>query len=112
MIKNTTQNQVLAKEHVFCTSFFSKARGLMFSRPKALVMDFKKEKIIPLHMLLVFFPIDVLFLNQKKVVVEVKRNFRPFSFYTPKKKARFLVELPYEAKAGVGDKIQIKEKII
>ena len=54
---------------------------------------FKKEKIIPLHMLFVFFPINVLFLNKNKKIVEIKNNFKPFTFYTPKNKAMYIVEL-------------------
>ena len=67
----------------------------MFSKKtnKALMFDFKKEKIISLHMLFVFYPIDVLFLNKDKKVVEIKENLKPFRFYTPKKKARYVVEL-------------------
>lgn len=53
----------------------------------------KEEKKLPLHMLFVFYPIDVLYLNKKKEVVELKENFRPFTFYFPKKKAQFVLEL-------------------
>jgi len=67
----------------------------MFSRkPKTLVLIFNKEKIIPLHMLFVFFPIDVIFLDREKKVVEVKIKFRPWHFYSPKKKAQYAIELP------------------
>ena len=76
-----------------CTSTWSKARGLMFSRKKDLMFVFKKEKIIPLHMFFVFFPIHVLFLNKNKKIVEIKNNFKPFTFYTPKNKAMYIVEL-------------------
>ena len=67
----------------------------MFSKKtnKALVFDFYKEKIISLHMLFVFYPIDVLFLSKDKKVVEIKQNLKPFRLYTPKNKARYVVEL-------------------
>lgn len=93
-IKNQTKNCIIAEDYRLCKSIFKKASGLMFSGKRALVFDFKKEKKIPLHMMFVFFPIDVFFLNRNKKVVEIKRDFRPFSFYSPKKKAMYIIELP------------------
>jgi len=81
----------------------------MFSRQKNLVFLFNKEKIIPLHMFFVFFPIDVVFLDSNRQIVELKENFRPFSFYTPKSKAKYIIELENgiisETNSQVGDKI-------
>ena len=65
----------------------------MFSRQKNLILAFKKEKIIPLHMFFVFFPIDIIYLNKNKKIVEIKENFRPLTTYTPKKKAQYVLEL-------------------
>lgn len=45
-------------------------------------------------MFFVFFPIDVLFANKEKKIVEIKENFKPFTFYNPKKKAKYVIELP------------------
>ena len=60
-------------------------------------------------MFFVFYPIDVLFLDKYKKVVEVKENFRPFEFYTPKNKALYTIELPQntikKTKTGIGNKI-------
>ena len=60
-------------------------------------------------MLFVFYPIDVLFLNKNKIVVEMKENFMPFSLYTPNKKALYIIELPkntiQKTKTEVGNKI-------
>ena len=44
MIINVTKGLVLSKTHKSCSSFFSKARGLMFSSPKVLVFEFEKER--------------------------------------------------------------------
>jgi uncharacterized membrane protein (UPF0127 family) len=94
MIKNKTKKTVIAERYYNFKSPFSKAIGLMFSmNPKNLIFIFKKEKIIPLHMFFVIFPIDVLFLDKNKKVVDLKENFRPFTFYTPKAKAKYVIEL-------------------
>jgi uncharacterized membrane protein (UPF0127 family) len=58
------------------------------------VFVFEKEKIVPLHMFFVFFPIDVVYLDKKRKVVEIKENFMPFTFYNPNKRAAYVVELP------------------
>lgn len=114
MIKNITKKTIISKKKKFCNNIFSKGFGLMFSRKtdKSLVLDFNTEKIISLHMLFVFYPIDVIFLDEKKRVVEIKENFKPFRFYTPKKKARYVIELPESSvkrsKTMVGDRISIK----
>ena len=108
MIKNKTRKTLIAEKHYNFKSPISKAIGLMFSmNPKNLVFFFKKEEIVPLHMLFVIFPIDVLFLDKNKKVVELKENFRPFTFYTPKAKAKYVIELPKGAvkksKTEIGD---------
>ena len=105
MIQNNSNNKVLAKEYGLCNSLFSQARGLMFSKQKSLVFEFEKEKIVSLHMFFVFFPIDVVFLDETLRVVEIKENFKPFSFYIPKNKAKYVLELGSGSVASSGTKI-------
>ena len=89
----------------------SRRFGLMFSRQKTLVFTFEEEQIVPLHMMFVFYKIDVLFLNKDQVVVEMKQNFKPFTFYIPKNKAAYVIELRQGAikdeKIIVGEKIDL-----
>ena len=86
---------------------FSRGAGLMFQKPSnPNVFHMKKEKIIPLHMLFVFYKLDVLYLDKNKSVVE-KTSLKPFTFYTPKNKAMYVVEAPfgYFKNVSLGDKI-------
>lgn len=98
MIKNKSRKKILAKKAIVCRSILSKARGLMFSKKikaKALVFIFNKEKKYSLHMFFVFFPIDVLWLDKNRKVVDMKENFRPFSLIAkPKNDAKYIIELP------------------
>jgi len=95
MLKNKKNNKTLAQNTKLCKNNFSKARGLMFSKkPKTLIFVFNKEKIISLHMFFVFYPIDVLFLNKNKKVVQLKENFKPFRIIIPTKPAKYIIELP------------------
>ena len=97
MIINKSNNQVLAHNKKILRSVLAKAKGLMFSKKienTGYIFVFAKEQIMDLHMFLVFFPIDVVFLNKAKKVIEIKENFLPFSIYISKKKASSFIELP------------------
>jgi uncharacterized membrane protein (UPF0127 family) len=113
MIRNVSSNKILAKETKLCDSILSKAKGLMFSKrikDKGLVFVFKKDERWSLHMLFVFFPIDVLWLNKDCRIVDMKESFAPFSVLAvPKEKARFVIELPANTIKNsdtiIGDKV-------
>ena len=100
-------NVKLAKTH------WERTKGLMFEEKKkfnyALIFEFPRESRIgtSLHMLFVFFPIDVLFMNKEKKVVD-KVTLNPFiPNYTPKKAAKYVIELP----KGKAKKIKVGEKV-
>ncbi len=79
--------------------------GFLVNKAKILVFD--KDKRISLHMLFVFFPLLVLFVNNDKIV-EIKL-LKPFTFYTSKNKARYAIEIPLKLVIpgfAVGDKIR------
>ena len=76
-IKNKTKKITISKNAKLCKNIFSKTFGLMFSqKPKTMVFTFKEEKIVPLHMFFVFYPIDVLLLDKNKIVIEKKRKLQ------------------------------------
>jgi uncharacterized protein len=113
MITNKTRNKVICKNKKMLLSLLAKATGLMFSKPikdTGYVFVFDTPRNIDLHMFFVFFPIDVLFLDSKKKVVEMKENFRPFTLYSSGTTASYFIELPCgkieETKTKIGDFIQ------
>jgi len=109
-IKNTAKKEIIAKNANLCSNILSQSLGLMFAlKPRTLIFIFKKEKIIPLHMFFVFYPIDVLFLNKNKIIVEIKENFMPFTFYIPKNKSKYVIEL--EKNTIKKTKTEIRDKI-
>jgi len=111
VIANKTEKTPLIGNSKRCRGLWSKARGLMFSKKRdlGLIFIFNSEKIRSLHMFFVFYPIDVLFLDSGKKVVEIKENFLPFTFFYPAKKSQFIIELPAgnvkKSKTSVGDTI-------
>ncbi len=112
-IYNLTKETALAPRSKSCRNLFSQGIGLMFSKKitnLGLVFIFKKEKIIPLHMLFVFYPIDVLWLDKERKVVQIKEKLKPFHMISPRKKAKYIIELPEgtirKTETEVGDQIQ------
>lgn len=72
------------------------ARGLMFSKKKNLLFAFQKEQKIGIHMLFVFFPIIVVWLDKNKRIIKMK-VMKPFiSFH--EEKAKYILEVPYNGK--------------
>ncbi|MBC7251289.1 MAG: DUF192 domain-containing protein [Anaerolineae bacterium] len=98
MIRNLTNNRVLATKVRRCDTFVTRARGLMFHRPlardEALLFVERKESIsrAAIHMFFVFFPIAVIWLDAEKRVVDkvLARPFRPY--YAPREPAQYYVE--------------------
>jgi len=108
MIINKTKNKVISRKEIVCKSIFSQGMGLMFHRKHNLIMIFSSERKVSLHNFFVFFPIDVLFLDQHKMIVEIKRKFLPFTFLNPKHKCKYLVELAFPGEYNVGDILEIR----
>ncbi len=112
LIINVTKSNIIKKNAKICNTSLSKFIGLMFSieQDKPLIFKFKKEKNILLHMFFVFYPIDVLFLDKDKIVVDKKENFKPFTFYKSRKKSIYAIELKNgvikRTKTKIGDKIE------
>jgi len=114
MIKNKTRNIIVAKKVAYCKTVLSKTFGLMFKRKtdKALIFVFKKEKIINIHMFFVFFPIDVLWLDKNKKVIQLKEHLKPFRYIKAKRPAKYIIEFPdstiRNSKTILGDTISFK----
>lgn len=104
-IINKTKKTIVSEEAQNCSSLWKKASGLMFLPQKDLLFIEKKERIISLHMFFVFYPIDVLYLDATKTVVDIKEKFLPFTFYTPKHKAQYVLELKHGTIAASQTKI-------
>ena len=89
---NRRNGRLLADEVRFADSFWGRFRGLMF-RPRKdnFAMIFSKARAI--HTFFVFFSIDLIYTDEGYRVVELKKGLRPFSWYSPKKRSRYLIEL-------------------
>lgn len=105
--------RILIKKIRFARTILQRTKGLMFEEKKnfdyALIFEFPVEDklLTSIHMIFVFFPIELLFLDKNQIVVD-KVTLTPFTLnYTPKKKAKFVVELP----VGTTKRVELGEKI-
>ena len=98
MIKDTTTKNRLVSKKKFAKTFFQRMRGLMFTRPifeEGLIFIFPKDIEASLHMFFFFYPIDILWLDKHKRVVDLRKKVWPFTpLIIPKEKARYVIELP------------------
>lgn len=96
VVINKTRKRIIDRNAKLCTTTLSKSLGLMFrfNIKNGLVMVFDKPIKISLHMWFVFRNIDIILLDENNRVIEMKRKFRPFSFFISKNRARYVIELP------------------
>lgn len=95
-LKTSKEKKIITKKIIKRTNIFQKGTGLMFHKKitdEAHIFYFKCAQTLKLTMIFVFFPIDVLFLKNGKIV-DLKENFKPFTNYTSKVKADTFIELP------------------
>jgi len=119
-VYNNSKDSLLLKEVEYGDGFFKRLRGLMFSRPKNLVLktESQSKKLATIHMMFMFYPLDVVWADDDKKVVDVKRNVKPFhplkpstwSMYSPRAPARYIIESPAgrDIEVDVGDRLEFE----
>ena len=74
---------------------WKKFRGLMFaSRPKPMLFVFDRSSRYSFHTWFMRFPIDFVFIDENKKVIEICENVKPWRFVKPSTPARYVLELP------------------
>ncbi len=96
LILNKTKGTTLGYAKI-ADSFFSRFRGLMLKRELkyGLVLKLPDERSkygSSIHMFFVRFPLDILFADSKKNVVDLV-SIKPWKTYTPKNPARYIIEM-------------------
>ena len=110
-VKNVTRNTIIASRSRIADSAVKRVVGLMFSKPTeaAMILKFPKDTSISLHTYFVFFPIDILLVDGRLRVVELVPAMQPFTTYSSKSRASYVVELPAgtikKTRTKVGDEI-------
>ncbi|MDD5163778.1 MAG: DUF192 domain-containing protein [Candidatus ainarchaeum sp.] len=109
LINKSDSKKIISKVRI-ADSSWKRLRGLMFENQAlfdyALVFDLPRESVLnaTIHMLFVFFPIDVVFLDKNRKVVDIIKSLQPFTpSCSPKKPAKFLIELPAGKANGISE---------
>jgi uncharacterized membrane protein (UPF0127 family) len=115
MIRNARTGEVLASKVRWCTTFLTRGLGLMFRPPLRedeayiFVEGGESRSLTTIHMLFVFFPLAVIWLDAGKRVVD-KVLARPFyPYYAPSSPAQYYLECHPRAldMAEIGDQLQL-----
>ncbi len=110
MIKNITQNKVIAKKH-----FFSGPFGLMFKKIKKdeaciLVNKLNDKLNAGIHMFFVPQELDIIWADKNLKVVDVK-HCKKWRLYWPKEKAYYIIELLDAKGTKVGDVLKLSPQL-
>lgn len=93
---NLTRNKILGPVK-FADNFISRFKGLMFKNKleSGLVLKIpagRGKRGSAIHMFFMRIPLDVIFLNENREVVDMA-SLEPWNMYTPLKPARYVIEL-------------------
>lgn len=114
---NRTNNSDLGPIE-FADSFLSRFRGLMLKKDlkAGLVLKIplgRGKRGSAIHMFFMRIPLDVIFVDENLKIVDVV-SLDPWTTYTPKKAARFVIELEKglinSSQTKIGDLIEFKEQ--
>ena len=114
-IRNLRTGETIARSVVRCDTFWKRGRGLMFrsqgtvDRDRVYLFVERRESVAQtaIHMLFVFFPIAVLWLDRERQVVDkvLARPFRPY--YAPSRPAQYYVE----GHPGLLDRVNVGDQL-
>jgi len=86
----------IARNIEFARTMFRHALGLMFRKciqyDHSMIFILKKPSQVSIHMLFVFFPVDVIFLNKEKKIMGLSR-LRPWVGYKAMEDIKYIIEM-------------------
>jgi uncharacterized membrane protein (UPF0127 family) len=100
----------------YCASFLCRLRGLMFRKELALydglllVQERENRLDAAIHMLGMFIDLGIVWINESRQVVDVRRAYKWRSFIVPRAPAKYVLETSPEAALGfgIGDEVAIE----
>ncbi|HUM05654.1 MAG TPA: DUF192 domain-containing protein [Terriglobales bacterium] len=110
---NRTRTTYLATELVIARTHWSRFRGLMATDPAR----FRRGQglwITPsrgVHTFAMRFPIDVVYLDQKRLVIHIEEGLKPWRMAAIRIRAASVLELPigtvHDSRTALGDQVDI-----
>ena len=110
-ILNATQKTVICENAEIARTIFLRMKGLLgrasIQDSQALIITRCKS----IHMVFMKFPIDVIFVDSKRIVVGLVRNIQPFQFSPYFLKADYVIEcapgIIDRTRSSIGDVIEL-----
>ena len=104
MIKNLTKKKILVKDLEIASSVSKKTRGLMLRKALAsdsgILMLFEYDRKHEIWMFAMRFPIDIVFIDKNKRIVDIKHSVKPMGknpktwrIYRPREACRYVLEV-------------------
>lgn len=114
MIRNETLRTLIVQEHLLVDTYWSRGLGLMFRKKlddEGLIMVYDKLDKGDLTNLFVFQIIDILWLDEYKRVIQIRRVPPFYPIILGPGKTKYVIELPPDKLryTELGDKITWKE---
>ena len=85
---------------LYLKTHFQLGLGLMFRKEGNALLEFRKEGKYRIWTLFMRYPLDLVFFDENREMIDLIRNIPPISFnpktwkiYRPKKKCKYLLEL-------------------
>lgn len=110
-VSNLSRKKSISASVEIADNEVSRMRGLMFrEKIVPILFIFDSEGIFPIHSYFVKGEFDAIYLSSNRTITEIFAKIPPNTpLVTPKKKARYLIELPPSAskklRIAVGDKM-------
>ena len=90
------QGKVIANKVHILKSEAEKVRGLILRKEPRLdeifLFVFRKSKRWAFHMWFMRYPIDIMWLDENFVIVDIIEGFKPFKYWKPKKQSKYVIE--------------------
>ena len=110
-VKLIINNKILCKA-LLCNTTLTRTLGLMLRKKllaAVLVLPLETRFNAMVHTLFMFYKLNIYWLDRKFNIVDCKLNVKPFTFsIMPKKKAKYIIELPVNYKLKTKDKIELR----
>ncbi len=121
IIRNVSNGNIIARDIEIARTIFQKAKGLMGRKDLpddyGMLFDLGKDKKEGFWMFFMKIPIDIIFINSKKEIVDIKHCAKPLSIdpgtwkiYYPENPARWVLEMNAGSmkrlKTKIGDKLE------
>ena len=78
----------------YCTSFFSRLKGMMFTKKKSNII-YCFPKCNSIHTMFMFKNIDVIICDKENNIIKIINNLKPFRIILPIKKAYYVYEMDH-----------------